>query len=29
MKTGIIGNCQTTAMGILPHTSMDKAMQLA
>lgn len=29
MKTGLIGNCQTTAMGILPHTSMDQAMQLA
>ncbi|MDD2555690.1 MAG: hypothetical protein PHX16_00305 [Syntrophaceticus sp.] len=29
MKTDLIGNCQTTAMGILPHTSMDKAMQLA
>ncbi|HHY39843.1 MAG TPA: hypothetical protein GX502_01175 [Syntrophaceticus sp.] len=25
----LIGNCQTTAMGILPHISMDEALNLA
>lgn len=29
MKTDLIGNCQTTAMGILPHTSIEKAFNLA
>lgn len=29
MKTALIGNCQTTAMGILPHTSLEKALNLA
>jgi hypothetical protein len=28
-KIGFKGNCQTTAMGIMPHTDIDKALELS
>lgn len=28
-KLNFVGNCRTTAMGIMPHTDIDKAMELS
>ena len=29
MREKLVGNCQTTAMGIMPHSDVDRALKLA